>query len=156
MLLIVSFLIIGILASSHILTVTPTKTPEIKGESTSVITANTPPPTQLPESTTPTSVIKIEITHSPTQSQQNPNTNFTYPNSSTLGEGLYESSDDPKVITQWYKEKINSENMNVTSFVTTDTNDNIKNVLAFANEEKNMQIEITKKSGDTKTKIRIQ
>lgn len=138
------------------LTVTPAKTQEIKGASSSLSPTNTPSPTKFTESSSPTPAVKVEITHSPTQAHQNDDTSFIYPNSNSLGGGLYESSDDPKTVTAWYKEKINNENMNVTSFVNTNTNDNIKNVLAFANDQKNMEIEITKNPGDAKTKIRIQ
>src|SRR3990172_11371851 len=58
---------------------------------------------------------------------------FQYPNSvqvrSENNSTTYESSDDPNLITNWYKDKIKSLNMNAKSFVTTKTNGNILNKL---------------------------
>lgn len=136
------------------LTVTPTKTQDIKGITTSPSPTSTPSDV-LREESTITPAAKIEITHTPSPTQKSTDASFIYPNSNSLGGDLYESTDSPNTITAWYKEKINKENMNATSFVTTNTNDNIKNVLAFANEHKNMQVEITKNASDSKTKIVI-
>lgn len=156
MLILVSMLVISILASSHMLTVTPTKSQDVKGTVTSPTPTKVAFKTKVEESAATAPTVKIEITHTPKQNQQTTDISFVYPNSISLGGSVYESSDDPKTITAWYKEKINSENMNVTSFITTNTNDTVKNVLAFANNQKNMQIEITKNPADTKTKIKIQ
>lgn len=155
MLLFVSILIVGIVASSHILTITPSKSQDINGITTSVTPTHVPSTPTTSESSTPTPAINIDTTNSPVQDEQNSSANFIYPNSTSLGGGLYESSNDPKTVTAWYKEKINNANMNVTSFITTNTNENIKNVLVGDNGEKYIKVEIIKNSGESKTKIKI-
>ena len=64
---------------------------------------------------------------------------FKYPNAKSVNSSenklTLESSDDSRVITDWYKEKINSKGMNVKSFVTTSANDNVENKLVAANSD---------------------
>lgn len=64
---------------------------------------------------------------------------FIYPSSSVVSESkskiTLESSDDVTVITDWYKEKIKSESMNVTSFIVTSSNDHTLNKLSGSNGE---------------------
>ncbi len=65
------------------------------------------------------------------------------------------SSDDPDMITQWYKEKIKSAGMNVNSFVTTKTNDNVLNKLSGADGKTEIKIEIKKQVNDSKVEISV-
>lgn len=80
-----------------------------------------------------------------------------YPDSSVINTNNnvmeLESSDDPKMITDWYKNKIKSLNMNVTSFVQTNTNNNILNKLAAADGKKEIRIEILKQNSSQIVKI---
>lgn len=54
------------------------------------------------------------------------------------------TSDDPEGITDWYKEKIISQGMNVKTFVSTKTNGNVLNKLLGATSEKEVRVEIEK------------
>lgn len=82
-----------------------------------------------------------------------------YPNSestvSNIDSAFYESTDDPDTITNWYKGKIRSFGMNTKSFVQTKTNGNVLNKLAAANGNREINIEITKKNGEPKVKIKV-
>jgi len=84
---------------------------------------------------------------------------YKYPNSSVINSGSnslnLQSDASPKLITDWYKETINSNGFNVTSFVTTSTNDNVLNKLAAAKSGQNIEVEIEKKSGESKTSVKV-
>lgn len=71
---------------------------------------------------------------------------FKYPNAKSLSSSenklALESGDDSKVITDWYKERINSKGMNVKSFVSTSANDNIENKLVAANSDFKVSVTI--------------
>lgn len=94
----------------------------------------------------------IEITNTTSSST---NTKTVYPGAMSIGENTYESSDSPETITVWYKNVISEKNMNTTSFVSTNTNDNIKNVLAADNGNQKLHVEILRNAGDTKTTIKF-
>lgn len=116
---------------------------------------STSTPTTTPMNTSKVledSQVNIEITHTPNNSTSQ---NIVYPNSNSIGGGNYESSDSPQSITDWYKNVIKDKNMNTTSVVSTNTNDNIKNVLAADNGAEKLHVEITKNSGDSKTIIKL-
>src|SRR4030042_3716946 len=68
---------------------------------------------------------------------------------------IIKSTDDTKTITNWYKEKIKSEGMNINTFVETNTNNNILNKLVGATGQKELRIEITKKGSDLSSQINI-
>lgn len=123
----------------------------------STVTPSTSPtdnPTITPSQTpTPTT-----ITPSPKPTNENQsNVDFKYPNSATISqngsETVYESTDDPKKITDWYKDKIKSIGMKATSFVQTSTNGNVLNKLVGANQNQEVRIEITKQSNNALVKI---
>lgn len=147
----------------------------IKKDQSQIQPSPTPKPTGTPFSS-PTPSIQFSpkptpkpVIPSPNPTSSNnptpiPNTNtssnaFIYPNSiqiSSSGEVVtLESSDSPSVITDWYKNKIKEQGMKTTSFVTTSTNGNVLNKLAGASSTQNVQITITKKTSDSKTKIEI-
>src|SRR3989344_5032212 len=92
------------------------------------ITIPTPTPTQTPAPTfTPASISTSAPTSSiSTLSSQQNLSSFIYPGSIILnqsgGEIILQSTDDPQVITNWYKEKITNMGMNAKSFVQTNTN----------------------------------
>ncbi len=135
---------------------------------TKVIKNNLPTPT-LTSSPTSTIIIsptvtvykKISIptpTQSSTKSGQNIN-DYRYPNSSVKEESVsrlsLESSDDSNTITDWYKKKLRSLNMNVNSFVTTNSNGTVLNKLISENGDTKVSIEISRKNSGDVTKIKI-
>lgn len=65
------------------------------------------------------------------------------------------SENNPEDITNWYKEKIRSEGMNIKTFVTTRANDKILNKLAGADSDRELYVEITKNPQDTETLITV-
>jgi hypothetical protein len=73
---------------------------------------------------------------------------FIYPGSEVVSSGSDSLSlkitDDPDKITDWYKEKIISGNMNVKTFVTTKTNNDVLNRLVGAKSGLEIGVEIKK------------
>jgi hypothetical protein len=67
---------------------------------------------------------------------------------------VYESADNPKVITDWYKERIRQGGYNIKNFVQTTVNGQTENKLVGSSGDKNISIEITW-SGDGATSISI-
>lgn len=109
-------------------------------------------PTPSPSAASSTSSPKLADTTQPQSS-----TELKYPNStdiSTDGNSkTYESQDNPDSITNWYKDQITAKNLNVKNFVTTKNNDNVLNKLEGTNGSYDIKVEISKGSGDSKTKI---
>ncbi len=107
-------------------------------------------PTDIPNSPTSTSTPTITRTEIH---------DYRYPNSTVISSLnnslLLTSSDDADKITNWYKEKINSQGMNVKTFVTTKTNDNVLNKLVGADPDMEVRVEITKDSGSSSVNISI-
>lgn len=140
-------------SEKSVLNTSTTQPPTISSMPTS-----SPFPTDMPTLTpspTPTPTTFIP-TPQPTNDNQL-HVNFKYPNSIIISqnasETIYESTDDPKKITDWYKDKIKSMNMNVTSFVQTNTNGNILNKLVGSNGNEEVRIEITKQNNSQIVKI---
>lgn len=110
---------------------------------------------EVPQATsTPTPLPK------PTTANNNSSfSEFQYPNSTVVSQNgnsiTLESSDDPNIITPWYKERISAMGMNATAFSQTSVNGNISNKLAGAGNGKKIEVSITKSSGDSKTTIQI-
>ena len=84
---------------------------------------------------------------------------FKYPGTKELSKTdntlILESSDNPETITNWYKEKIRSENMNTKSFVTTKANDKVLNKLSAVGNGKNISIEISKEADQQVVRIEV-
>ena len=124
---------------------TLTPTPSLKQN---INTSEDNQPTTMPPTSTPT-----------TKPYQQSQTifDFRYPNSTIISqngnETVYESSDDPKKITDWYKDKIKSIGMKTTSFVQTSTNGNVLNKLVGANGNKEVRVEISKQNNNPTVKI---
>lgn len=85
---------------------------------------------------------------------------FQYPGarvvSSSNNSFVLESSANSDDITNWYKDKIKESGKNVTSFVTTKTNDNVKNVLVGADSEGEVRVEITKEATTSIVEIKVE
>jgi len=74
---------------------------------------------------------------------------------SSSASSVFESNDDPDLITNWYKEKIKSLGMNSKSFVQTKTNGNVLNKLVGARGDKEIRVGIVKKNDESVTKITV-
>ena len=112
----------------------------------------TPQPTNPPPTSTPTPTNKPNPQPQTVTDFQYPNSNVVSINGNTT---IFESTDDPKKITNWYKDKIKSMGMNATSFVQTNTNGNILNKLVGANGNRKVEIEITKQNNQPTVKISV-
>lgn len=125
-------------------TLTPTSTP-----TPSLSPTDKPTLTPTP---TPTTFIPT-----PQPNNDQSDLDFKYPNSTIISqngnETVYESTDDSKKITVWYKDKIKNMKMNVTSFVQTNTNNNILNKLVGADGNKEVRVEISKQNNSAVVKI---
>lgn len=127
-----------------------TETPE------ETATANpTVVPTSTPKSTSPQPTSTPVSTAS---TQTSNNSGWAYPNSTVVASGeklVLSSSDSTDTITDWYRNKIESEGYNVRSSVKTSANDNIKNVISAAKNNANVNVEITKGPSDTTARIEV-
>lgn len=119
----------------------------------------TPSPSSLPSPTPTSSPIPTPSATVIIKQEVGDLSNFKYPNSSQVGSlenGIkLESSDDPKVITDWYEEKIRSLGFKSKSFVKTNTNGQVLNKLVAASAEKEVRVEIAKSAGSTKVLITV-
>jgi hypothetical protein len=117
-------------------------------------------PTTYPPTSTPTTIPTVSPTPANSPANQSLNiSDFRYPDSIIISEDgnklELENNDDPKKVTDWYKDRIKSKDLNVTSFVQTSTNGNILNKLVGANSNTEVRVEITKQSDSGKVKISI-
>lgn len=111
------------------------------------------------EKSDPTAAPAVE-SPSPTKSQADSEIlAYRYPGAETLSSSEnslnLKSSDDIGAITNWYKAKIESENLNVESFVETSANDKVLNQLVGADGQKEIKIEIKKESGTFLVEISV-
>lgn len=143
---------------------------EITGEAKPISVTPSPTLTDLPS---PTPAPSSTPTFSPTSTalptpttktgESSDTSDWHYPGarvvSSSSNTLVLESSDDLDGITYWYKSRIKSLGMNVTSFVTTKTNDNVLNKLAgadaSADASKEINVTVERKPGDSNTRISI-
>ena len=103
------------------------------------------------------------FTQEPTPKSPSPSQNvsgsFFYPGSTVKShEGsvsIMVSNDNVDVVTNWYKDKIKSLGMNVTSFVVTKTNGNVLNKLAGASSTSKVEVEIRKVATNTEVTITV-
>lgn len=110
----------------------------------------------IPEPT-PTLVTEVPTdvpasSFSETSSYQYPNSQVTDSSGNSLS---LVTTDDVDVVTSWYKDKISREGMKVKSFVTTKANDNVVNKLVVASGEREIRVDIEKKSGESEVYITV-
>lgn len=109
--------------------------------------ASTPISTSIPSTSIPTPSSKIDIS------------SFVYPGSIILNQSANEmtsqSTNDPQAITNWYREKIISLNMNAKSFVQTNTNGNVLNELVGVSARFKVKIQIEKISLSNVAAIKV-
>jgi len=113
-----------------------------------------PQTTQLAPTPTPIPSIAItQLKDIPTSSK------LHYPNSTKVESKdnvtTWESTDNPVLITDWYKEKIKTMGATSTSFVSTNTNGNVLNKLIGNTGSEEIRVEITKKSSESKVVITL-
>lgn len=84
---------------------------------------------------------------------------YVYPNSRELKSNskgfVLESSDSAQLITDWYKNKINSLEFNARSFTQTNTNGEILNKISAAKPGENLEVTIKKDQTTSKVKITV-
>lgn len=106
----------------------------------------------LPANSTPLPTASISVTQ---PNQTSGYQQFLYPNAAPANsdQTTFISFDDSSIITNWYKEKIKSLGMNTTSFIQTNTNGFIINKLVAKNDQKEVSVEISKKSNQKEVSI---
>lgn len=129
----------------------PTLAPSISPTETETNLQNAEIPTE--PTSTPTHA-QQEVKPTQTSNSSQSITDWQYPGSSG-SEGSYTSPDDPNVITNWYKQKIQSSGMNTTSFVTNNVNGNVNSQLVGSNGNSQIKISITRNNNDTATSIAV-
>lgn len=97
-------------------------------------TAPTPTSTFAPTPSVPT--------HTPRPAADS---SWQYPGSVVVGTMKWESRDDAKKITEWYKSKLVARGANAKSFVQTETNGEVLNKLVAAGSNGKIAVEISKK-----------
>lgn len=121
-----------------------------------------PQPTQQISVVTPTSASPKPPSPTPTSvspKTQTSNSDLVYPESQIVVDNgsqlTIRSSDSADQITSWYKQKLTSLGLGVSSFVQTSTNDNVLNKLVVAGNGLEYQIEISKESGQDTVEVQI-
>jgi hypothetical protein len=127
----------------------------------------TPNKTQAAVTAAPTVNATIKPTTAPTvaatsdiNSDSSNIDRFIYPgatiNSKSQTTASLTSSADPGAITSWYKDKLSSLGFNATSFVTTNSNNNVLNKLVVAKNSQEVRVDIKKSASESKTTITIE
>ncbi|MBI2020743.1 hypothetical protein HYS94_05040 [Candidatus Daviesbacteria bacterium] len=163
-------LVVSIVAARQIDIKTTTEKQDVKGEqvespspSPTPSLSPSPSPSSIPKpssSSTNSSVTITQDVKDDSLSNQNFNlSDFKYSSSSQINSSQnnlkLESTDDPKKITDWYKEKITSLGFKTKSFVQTNTNDYILNKLVGASGNVQVKVDIEKQPDASKTTINI-
>ncbi|KKQ97448.1 MAG: hypothetical protein UT24_C0008G0042 [Candidatus Woesebacteria bacterium GW2011_GWB1_39_12] len=85
---------------------------------------------------------------------------YKYPNSVVVGDSektlTLQSQDSSNTVTDWYKNKIINEGMNVKTFVKTSANSNILNKLTGAREGEEVNVEISKEPSESIVHITVE
>lgn len=160
---IIALLILGVAEISMNTSPTPTQKPEADSEQNSNITPEVKTETENSSDTiTKTEEnITIAVTVKPTQKNNEEifSKNYLYPEATLISEStnkvLLESKNSTQEITEWYKSYIQDNQMNTTSFVTTNSNNNVLNKLAGSGNGKSISIEIQKNENEDVTHITI-
>lgn len=86
-------------------------------------------------------------------------TDLKYPGATVVSESSSEismlSTDNPQVITDWYKAKISVLGMNAKSFITTSTNSNVLNKLVGSNGTREVSVTVSRAAGESQTTIAV-
>jgi len=130
-----------------------------------------PKPTFLPQATSTPSPTKLPVftpNSTPTENPDNqdkvnsPSINDTlntwlYPAAeiaeNRAGFLLLTTGDNPSVVTNWYKQKVNDLDMNATSVITTTANDKTLNVISAAGKSGDVKVEIASEGGGSQITV---
>ena len=119
---------------------------------------SSPSPSESPKAS-PTIHPTSTPTPKPQTSQNQSMDEYIYPASKVISSSVRSlsltSNDDPGKITSWYKEKIQSKNLNVNSFVNTQANDKILNKLVGDNGQISISVEVSKENANAQVNITI-
>lgn len=78
-----------------------------------------------------------------------------YPNSTKISNTVFQTTDTPQQVTNWYKEKIINLGMRTTSVIQTSTNGTIKNKLVASDGKREIEIDIEKDKEDSTVRIEV-
>ncbi len=101
---------------------------------------------------------------SPTSQQTSPHNSsaineFLYPNAKTItnsaGTTTLETTDQPAVITNWYKNQLHQQSFTTTTVIQTNTNNIIENKLVGSKDDQTIAIAISKNPSDEMTHIEV-
>lgn len=131
-----------------------TSTPEVEPSPT-----ETPTPTPEP-TVTPTLAPTVTPTAVPVPAQPvSFLLSWRYPDSSVISQTdtslTLSSNTDPKVIVNWYKDRIKSENFHATSMIQTSTNGKILDKIVAADGTREVRIEINRDAGSNTAGITV-
>lgn len=115
--------------------------------------------TPTPEANSPTPT-KVQETNEQEKADRSSEVDvYIYPDAKIIsrsGNAInLQVSDPAQTVTNWYENKIKQDNLNVTSFVKTDTNGQILNKLVGANSNKEVRVEI-KSSSESLVEVSVQ
>jgi hypothetical protein len=133
----------------------------VSGEDTKVELTSSPGPTQTKSptlsSSSPSPTTRPSSLPSPVILEVGNPTRFVYPGATLVETSntylKYQSFDDPQTITNWYKAKIEEQNLRTTSFVQTSSNGQISNKLIGSNGQVEIEIEIEKQPNNSTVSI---
>lgn len=155
---IIALIILGVAEVS--MNTSPTPTP--KKDSPKQTEAKNEEETEIYENETEAnSSVKVIVTVEPTAKPEEKSSpaNYFYPGATVTSQSgaeiNLESNDSPEQVTNWYKNYIETNSMNTTSFVTTNTNNNVLNRLVGAGGSQKIDVEIKRNEGETTTKVKI-
>lgn len=127
----------------------------------SVASTPTPTITQVPTLSpiTPTLTPIPQPTAQPTPLSPAKTQSWFYPGAQIQSQSgstsIYQTTDDPNQVADWYKSQINSQHLNTKSFITTNSNGNVVNSLVGAAGNSQVTVKINKLNNENVTKITV-
>ncbi len=157
---IIALFILGVAEVSMNTTPTPTPTPE--KEAPKQTETKTEKKNEIYKNETETnSSVKVIVTVEPKvkSKEKSSPANYFYPGATVTSQSgaeiNLESNDSTEQVTEWYKNYIEINSMNTTSFMTTNTNNNVLNRLVGTGNGQKIDVEIKKNSEERTTRIKI-
>jgi len=127
---------------------------QVLSDTTEVAVAVSPSP-MASATPTPYMVVVPKATIFPTSLPTPTSNSWQYPGATQVGDNRWQSSDNPTSITNWYKDRIVAQGMTTTAFVQTNTNGQVLNKLAGANNLHKVAVEISKSEASPATSISV-
>ncbi len=106
---------------------------------------------------TPSHIPSPVVSQTPTSESHAGTTSesLIYPNSNLTSSNTYTTSDLPDMVVNWYKAYIQRNSFNIKTVINKTTNGNTKAVIKATGSDQDLDIEITRKSKDSYTTIKI-